>query len=162
MDNNRLAVLNEQRNLYSPVLDRVEWCCQGRHGVIRNVEKKDEQLVSRTITYFYGSKGQWWKKNSNKTMDVEFVPMTKVFPPPRKPWEWCGKTTLFKDWQKQEEDNLDLRKNFKIGQKVSFTGNYSKGQIFTGIISGLNKRAKVIIPGQETWWYVPYKDLKGV
>jgi len=154
----RLAVLNEQQDIYKPVLERAEYCsCGGRHGVIRNVEKKDEQLVSRAITYFYGSKGQWWKKNLTKTFDVEFVPMTKVFPPPRKPWEWCGKTVLFGDWQKQEEENRRLSTQFRIGQTVSFL---VKGKAITGIISSLNKRAKVIIPGQETWWNVPYSELK--
>jgi hypothetical protein len=157
--NEELEYLNREHDLYTPVLERVEWHCQGRHGVIRNVEKKDEQLVSRTITYFFGNKGQWWKKNRNKTMDVEFVPMTKVFPPPRKPWEWCGKTILFEDWQKQEKENRDLSRKFKIGQSVSFT---HKDKIYTGIVSGLNKRAKVVIPGEETWWNVPYTDLRVV
>ena len=153
----RLAVLNEQRDRFTPVLDRVEWCCQGQHGAIRNVEKKDEQLVAGAIQYFYGNKGQWWKKNASKTMDVEFVPMTKVFPPPRKPWEWCGKTILFENWQKQEADNRKLASQFKIGQTVTFV---VKGAVIKGIISGLNKRAKVIIPGQENWWHVPYHELK--
>lgn len=156
----RLAVLSEQHDIYKPVMERAEYCsCVGRHGVIRNVEKNDEQLVSRAITYFYGSKGQWWKKNSSKTKDVEFVSMTKVFPPPRKPWEWCGKTILFEDWQKQEADNRKLASQFKIGQTVSFL---VKGKTITGIISSLNKRAKVIVPGQESWWHVPYNELKTV
>ena len=157
MDNDRLAVLNEQRDLYKPVLDRAEWCCQGSHGVIRNVQKKDEQLVARAINYFYGCKGQWWKKNATKTMDVEFVPMTKVFPPPRKPWEWCGKTILFQDWKDQEDTNRNLMSNFKIGQSVYF---FHKGEQISGIIAGLNKRAKIVIPGQETWWNVPYSELR--
>lgn len=157
MDNVMLANLNSQRDLYKPVLEKVEWCCQGRHGVIRNVEKKDEQLVSRAITYFYGSKGQWWEKNRNKTMDVEFVPMTKVFPPPRKPWGWCGKTILFKDWQQNEKDERSLSEKFRIGQQVCFS---HKGQTIIGIVASRNKRAKVIIPGQETWWNVPYRELR--
>lgn len=147
-------------DLYKPVLERIEHCGCGKHGVIRNVTKADENLVSRAITYFYGSKGQWWKKNASKTMDVEFVPMTKVFPPPRKPWEWCGKTILFEDWQQTEKAESDLKRNFKIGQSVWFNGKYTKFQTITGIIAGLNKQAKVVIPGQETWWHVPYSDLR--
>ena len=158
IDSKNLENLNKERDMYEPILARIESCC-GKHGVIRNVEKKDEQLISRAITYFYGSKGQWWKKNANKTMDVEFVPMTKVYPPPKRPWEWCGKTILFQDWQFEEETNKNISKRFKIGQRVSFTGKYTKGQTITGIIAGINKRAKVIVPGQEIWWYIPYTDL---
>ena len=154
-----LEQLNEQQKIYEPVMQRIERCACGKHGVIRNVEKKDEQLVLRAINYYYGCKGQWWTKTTNKTRDVEFVPMTKTFPPPRRPWEWCGKTILFQDWKDREANNEELKNKFKIGQKVSFCGKYTKGQIIIGIISGLNSRAKVIVPGQETWWNVPYENL---
>jgi hypothetical protein len=152
-----LETLNSQHDLYEPILKRVEWCCEGRHGVIRNVKRDESNLVSRAINYFFGSKGQWWKKNESKTLDVEFVPMTKVSPPPRKPWEWCGKTVLFEDWHQKEKANLDTRENFRIGQQVCFS---HKDKTIIGIISARNKRAKVIVPGSETWWNVPYSQLK--
>lgn len=142
------------------IMHRVDWHCPGRHGVVRNVEKKDQNIISNAIIYFYGSKGQWWKQSEGKAkgvLDVEFVHMTKVFPPPRKPWEWCGTTILFEDWKKQEDDNRRERKKFKVGMMVSFS---HKGQTISGVIAGLNKRAKVVVPGDlERWWNVPYDLL---
>jgi len=156
-DNKSLEELNSQRNLYKSVLSRVKWCCEGRHGVIWNVEKKDEQLVLKAITYFFGNKGQWWKKNGMKTYDVEFVPMTKVFPPPKRPWKWCGKTVLFQEWQQREEED-DAKANIYrkfLGKKASFA---FKEETIIGTLINTGKRASLLTENGKKW-YVPYDDL---
>jgi hypothetical protein len=132
--------------------------CRNRHGVIRNVAKLDTNRVSRAINYYYGNKGQWWRNTPGKRgfMDVEFVHMTKAYPPPKEPWEWCGTSVLFPSHQKRAEITEELRSLYKIGQQVSFT---YKGKRHTGLISSLGKRATVIVPDSGKW-YIPFPELE--
>ena len=79
--------------------NEVEWCCVNRHGVIRNVPAGKLQEYVYFASYFYGCEpdnGIWRVENLDGTCDLEFVHMCKVFPPPRKPWEWCGTSVLFR------------------------------------------------------------------
>jgi hypothetical protein len=140
---------------------RIEWCCRGRHGVIKRVPKKESNEVNRMLIYFFGSKCATWKNRPGEPsfMDVEFVHMTKVSPPPRKPWEWCGKTILFRDWQKQEEETKKAMARFSTGDKVYFS---HKGQRCYGIVAGGRKRVTVIVDEPESMkgkWYIPPQDL---
>lgn len=151
--------MDELREKYNKVLERVDWCCPNRHGVIRSVGREEQSLVGNAIVWFFGSKGQWWKQSPGQpkgVLDVEFVHMCKVSPPPKRPWEWCGKTILFEGWKEMEEKERELKNRFKIGQTVSF---FHKEKEITGFISAKNKRARVLIPGSETWWNVPYSML---
>lgn len=139
---------------------QVEWHCPGRHGVFRNIPRKETNLLSGAITFFQGRKGQWWKKSPGKSgfMDVEFVAMTKVYPPPREPWEWCGKSVLFDDMRRLDESTHRISDLFKIGQKVSFT---HQGVKYTGLVCNKGKhRATILIPGRDLKWYVPFGELE--
>lgn len=75
-----------------PVRQRIEWHagCEGRHGVIRGVSEYERDLVALTLAYYSGEGCDHWRGH-----DVEFVPMTKVYPPPTTPWGWCGKSVLW-------------------------------------------------------------------
>jgi hypothetical protein len=79
--------------------DEVEWCCKNRHGVLRNVPKEKLGEYVYFASYFYGCEpenGIWRTENHDGTFDLEFVHMCKVSPPPTAPWDWCGKSVLFK------------------------------------------------------------------
>lgn len=128
----------------------IEWHCR-RHGVIRNIGRNDQNLLNEVIIYFMGPKSAWWKDGN-----VEFSNTTKVYPPQKKPWEWCGETVLFKDWQKREEENRNAAQSFRIGDLVYFM---DKGKRIDGIVANITKRVTVIIPGQEMRWYVPPTQL---
>jgi len=141
---------------YKDVLNRIEWCCINRHGVIKNVSKKDQSIVSSAINHFFGLKGQWWKKSESdesRMMDVEFAHAGD------RPWHWCGKTILFKDWKLREENDEKIKSTLKIGETVDFI---FRGKKFQGIISSLNKSAKIIIPGDQNWYYIPYSLLSKI
>lgn len=132
----------------------IEWCCKGRHGAIRNVYEIETHICEQFINFFFGSKSCRWTKDSKTGLwSVEFVHMTKVYPPPNKPWGWCGKTILFKDWQAREEANHAATRNFKPGQKVWFT---HKNQDLVGIVSGVNQKTiSVAVEGSGAWRVPP-------
>ena len=136
----------------------IEWHCPGRHGVVRNVVWAEEgESVSATLEYFFGCRGGhglWWKKDAGGTYDGEFVHMCKVFPPPKKPWEWCGLSVLFADWQAAESAERSRLREFKIGDEVAFT---HKGETLTGIVVNKKKRLTVLIGHQK--WYVPVSSV---
>jgi hypothetical protein len=139
------------------ILGRVQWCCQNRHGALNHVPASETREVGYTLTYYYGcrsNKGAWWTKNRDGTYSVEFAHQTKVYPPPNKPWRWCGKTILFEDWMVREHEEEDAANNFRVGDIVSFT---HKGVPYAGTIIGGRKRATVLVG--STKWYVPYTDL---
>lgn len=136
-----------------------EWCEKNRHGAIYNIPKSETGAVSKAITFYFGSKGQWWRNSPGKPghMDVEFVHMTKVYPPPKEPWEWCGKSILFESSHKIRKIQEELASLYKVGDTVSFT---YKGQRHTGIIVNKGQRATVVVPGSETKWYINYSSFE--
>lgn len=151
------------------ILDLVEWhersdghSCVHRHGVIRDLEKSDYPAVSYTLTYYYGSlpsKGAWWQKQEDDTWVVEFVEMTKVAPPPQKPWEWCGEAMYFTEWQQrftaQASKLRDAKSRFRDGDWVTFVHN---GQTHTGLIANKGPKRATVMVGHSKW-HVPYALL---
>lgn len=142
------------------ILESTQWCCKGRHGALLNIPPERAFEVSEAITYFFGgkpNKGQWWKKNADGTYSVEFNHQCKVYPPPAKPWEWCGKTILFERWQKRELAEKKLASIYHIGDTVSFT---FKGIKKIGVIARKSKRASIVIPGERQTYLVPFPELE--
>jgi len=151
----------DDREKYSKIIDaRVEWCCPGRHGVVRNVTKREwHEEIGPALQYFYacGRKGVWATKTVKGVFDIEFCHQAKVFPAPKNPWEWCGETILFKDQQNAEKINLKKSYAFRIGQKVSFT---YKNKNFTGLIFSINKRASIVVENDECVYYIPFDQIQ--
>jgi hypothetical protein len=112
----------------------IEWHCR-RHGVIRDVPNGQAGEVDRMLEWFYGRRCARWTKSSKGKRSVEFVPMTKVFPPPDKPWGWCGETVLFGDWQRAELDRKAAVREFAQGDRVSFRW---KSKTMTGVVTHRN------------------------
>jgi hypothetical protein len=135
-----------------------EWCCKGRHGAIRNVPKNRSNHIESVLIYFFGNKCSRWKDSVGGTMSVEFVPMTKVYPPPKKPWEWCGKTLIFGDWLADEKRNAESVAKFSIGDPVYFTHNATR---YEGVVANVVKRVTVIVPHHGKF-YIPGKELHHV
>lgn len=109
--------------------------------------------------YYYGcarNKGLWWRKDGAEYA-VEFNHQTKVFPPPRKPWEWCGSTMIFPDWHLEVQEQATAARTVKIGDTVTFS---HKGQTYQGIVAGGRARATVIVGHSK--WHVPYTELTRV
>lgn len=76
-------------------LERMEWHCQGRHGVLRAVAQDDVEEAKESIGFFLGHGGDFAKANPDGTWDIEFVHMTKVWPPPKSADGWCGTSVLW-------------------------------------------------------------------
>jgi hypothetical protein len=132
-----------------------EWHCPGRHGVIRDVPSAKAGRVQRVIEWYMGANACRWTSAVNGRRSVEFVAMTKVYPPPRKPWEWCGTTVLFGDWQDRERAEKVAAAEFRLGQKVWFSHH---GVLKVGIVAGINRRTvSVVVDGAR--WTVPPSDL---
>lgn len=152
----------DEREKYSKIIDaRVEWCCPGRHGVVRNVTQKEwREEIGPALRFFYacGPKGVWATKTSRGVFDIEFCHQAKVFPAPKKPWEWCGETVLFKELQDAEDRNREKGENFKIGQKVKFS--YKKVD-YVGLIYAINKRASIVVENDGIF-YMPFNSIKKV
>jgi len=149
------------RDKYQALIERpdFEWHCVGRHGVIHMVTRAEEPEIVRTLIYFFGRKCVWATKFLGGYRQLEFVHMTKVFPPPRKPWEWCGTTVAFKDWQRNTEENKDAADAYKLGDMVSFV---YKRERFIGFVSGFGRtgRITVIVPGSAAGkYYIPARML---
>jgi hypothetical protein len=142
----------EMRGLYDSL---IEWHCPGRHGVIRNVRPADLSKVVEMLTYFFGNRCCW-----RSGSDLEFVHMTKVFPAPKRPWEWCGTSVLFEDWKQREIRQSDARAAFRVGNRVRFE---YKGRQFEGLIYGMGgKRCSIVIEGSEIVYYMPPTSLTKV
>jgi len=81
--------------------EEVNWCCPGRHGALLNLDPKDADGMNEyleTLEYFFAAtlnQGVWRKENDDGTISLEFNHQAKVFPPPERPEEWCGKSILF-------------------------------------------------------------------
>lgn len=133
----------------------IEWCCEGRHGVIRSVPKAEIGAVQEAINYFMGHGGSWWTGTKrSKKRSVEFVAMTKVFPAPRKPWEWCGETVLYPDWKERVAADRLAREQFVRGDAVTFE---HKGVEKRGAFSHFTRagRAAVLVMGEGQWTLPP-------
>jgi hypothetical protein len=134
---------------------KFEWCCKGRHGVVRNIPKNRGREISNFLAYFFGSGCDYFQAAKPGYQNAEFVHMTKVYPPPRKPWAWCGKTILFSTWKSDEEKIQQMKSTFRVGERVQFL-HYNK--TYTGLIAGIQKRATVIVEDGGKW-YIPLCNL---
>lgn len=134
----------------------IEWHCQGRHGVVRDVPAEKAGEVERVIEWFLGHGGCWWTKTVDGKRSVEFVHMTKVYPPPGKPWEWCGTTVLFGDWQTRLADTKALAAEFAPGDPVEFE---FKGETKRGLVMYPNERTVSVMVEGEGRYTVPPEQL---
>lgn len=125
--------------------------CQGRHGAVYEVEAHEYNKVAAMLVYYFGERCFWTRRNSKGTTDFEFVHMTKVSPPPRNPWEWCGKSIMWEYQHQRQLTNRATLARFQIGQTVRFT---FKGETHEGVVAGTNKRVTVIVPGHGKF-YIP-------
>jgi len=122
--------------------------CINRHGVVRGVGRNDVNEIGEMLVYFFGDKCFWTKSMSGLT-DFEFVHQTKVYPPPRKPWLWCGVSVLFAEYQEQESRNRAASLAFKPGQMVEFT---ARGTVKRGLVASINaKSISVTVIDEGTW-----------
>lgn len=139
-------------------LDRVEWHCEGRHGVLRNLSESEWHEAAKALWYFYLAKpnhGLWTKKIGPGRYDVEFTHQAKVFPPPTKPWEWCGKSVLFEEWHEQARAAQAARRQWQVGMRCQFRGTH--GHAVTGVVIGVGpKNIKVLADGDTSgrFWRV--------
>jgi hypothetical protein len=115
----------------------IAWHCPGRHGVVLGVPANRAGYVQRVIEWHVGQGACKWTKPVDGKQDVEFVHMTKVFPPPRKPWGWCGVTILFDAWKRREEAEKEAGQAFKRFDEVTFT---YRGVTKTGRVIQVNRR----------------------
>jgi hypothetical protein len=143
-------LVEEYRQLYD---SRIEWHCQGRHGVVRGIKNAAERnKLYAMLVYYFGDRCAWRTKGGG---ELEFVHKAKVFPAPTRPWGWCGTTVLFDDWRRQEEGARELAASFKLGDQVAFD---FRGQRKVGFVSNTAKRVTVIADGQK--FYVPASQLE--
>jgi len=172
----RLSKLQADHDKYKPLMEtleaggRLHWCEPWRHGYITHLRKEETQDVSRALTYFFGSAprdGQWWLSDPQTLLwSVEFTHQTKVFPPPKYPWDWCGKTHLFNKWKDQvyaeSVAQVEFASAYRVGDRVQFS---QKGTLLTGILISIPsgkraKRAKVLC--DHDTWYVPISQITKV
>ena len=130
--------------------DRVEWCCPGRHGVLRNIPESDIGKVRHVISYRFGAydnDGLWWTKNGDGTWSCEFVHMCKIQPAPDYPWDWCGKTHLFQGWQRDLQAVKNIRAYIQEHFPVGTTAIYrdADGEIVAwGQVAGISTHSLAI------------------
>lgn len=127
--------------------------CEGRHGVVLGLTYAEMRTVTPMLVYYYGSRCAWQKRNPAGTYDLEFVHQTKVFPPPNRPWLWCGATVLFKDWQQRDSDRSAALRKYRVGSRVCFD---HQGVHKIGLVSRVNKSTvSVVVDGEGTWRVSP-------
>ena len=147
--------VDEARALFKQFeeLNLIEWhSCGPKHGAIRahaRLDNPSKIQVEQMLITFYGEKGIWVNK-----FGIEFYDNTSVYPPGKRPWNWCGTSILFEEWRLREEQNYQAGLNFQLGDKVSFE---HKGEVIVGRVSNIGKRVTVIIPNGT--WYVPAREL---
>lgn len=131
----------EMRKKYESFIEsgKLEWHCEGRHGVLRDCSKADYQV----LVWFFGNKCGWRKGN-----DVEFFHMAKVSPPPKKPWGWCGTSVLFEDWHQGVKENVDAVQELRVGDTVGFT---HKGEFHNGVVIRKRGQACTVLEGHKQW-----------
>lgn len=142
------ATYEEMQELYKKWSEdgTIEWHCPGRHGVIRKIGRDPKTL--NFLVYFFGNRCY-----TNKGNDVEFVHMTKVFPPPRNPWEWCGETVLFQDLKESRERRQAEVKTFKPGDEVTIVINGKRETAF--VVKSNQKTVSVVVPNKGEWRATP-------
>lgn len=148
-------ISDERREYWFSRIEFHEGC--HKHGVIHNIPIAQWREVDYTLCYYWGCKprkGSWWHKNANGTLDVEFVDMASVYPPPSKPWEWCGTSMLFERWHQQVRMQREAARRLQVGDLVKF--DY-KGNTYRGIVINIRTRATVLVGHAK--WYVPPLEL---
>lgn len=140
----------EAHSLYHSGIIQWHEGCRGRHGVIRGVADRAALMrVGRMLTYYFGEKCWWQSPRPDGKFNVEFVPMTKVFPPPTRPWEWCGTTVFFGDWHRRETVQRATLLQFRPGNRVAFE---ARGKTHVGIVANVNRKTvSVAVAGEGTW-----------
>jgi len=137
----------------------IDWHCPGRHGVVRGVPSAEAGKVQRVIEWHLGHGACRWTKAEGGLRDVEFVHMTKVSPPPKRPWQWCGETVLFTSWQATEMYEAMMSQQFSRSDEVWFT---YKGQRRQGLVVQINRRTVSVMVAGEGRYTVPPTDLHRV
>jgi hypothetical protein len=137
---------------------KIHWVDPWRHGIIAGIPRDQVELVERYLGHFLActrGKGIWWVAQGKGMYGAEFVTMSKVSPPPQRPWEWDGTTLLFESWQEQEAAQRAAARQFRMGDQVQFT---HKGTTYQGVICGGRKKASVLVGHGK--WGVPYSELR--
>jgi hypothetical protein len=121
------------------------------------------------MTYVFGNKCMWQKKRripvegvgfavETIVHDCEWVHMTKVSPPPKRPWEWCGKTHIFPEWQEREQEITAYARTFTVGDRVHFT---IRDTVLYGVVVGRSRKsAKVYVDSRKETWNVGYGHVR--
>lgn len=134
---------------------KIEWhSCGHRHGVIRNVPKAELGEIAAAVDYVMGDRSSWSSKVGSKLFDVEFVYQCTGGSAERcsKPWQYCGTTVLFADWQAR----IEAARAFRPGDQVSFS---FKGERFDAVVTGAADRVTLVVPGRVGKWYMPADEL---
>jgi hypothetical protein len=144
---------------------RVTWCCPGRHCYVKDLMPNEVNEFYSAMVYVLGNKCGWKKTHTGMVgrvpvvfTDMECVAMTKVYPPPSRPWEWCGKTHIFESWRQTEANARRRAVSFNIGDQVSFV--HKDARVY-GVVVGKNaKSAKVYVESQRQTWTCSYPLLE--
>ena len=166
LDLGALLVANIERRYPTEKMDalhaRWTFCACGKHhAYVRNVPMSELADFIDSAHYFWGAdnkKGFWWRKGGRPgTFSAEVVDMVDVYPPPHKPWEWCGESWVFPDWQAVEQEQKAEAARFQPGDMVDFE---YKGQHLRGMVTNVNKRLTIMVPGRSTRYYIPPQLIK--
>ena len=137
----------------------VEWHnvhgCRVNHGAIIDIAHSDTNDVVRYLRHFYGcepKKGEWWTKQPDGNWSVEFSDSIHGYY--SKPWDFCGASILFEDWQERDKEYNATKVQFRVGDHVRFE---HKGWEYHGVITGGRTRATVLVDHSK--WNVPYTML---
>lgn len=145
---------------YKMLLDSgiIVWHCASfakRHGTIYNIKRGHVAEIYAMLVYYFGDKCAWSQKNSDNTVNLEFVYQGngKL----SRPWYYCGSTSIFNDWKEREDANLNKLSQFHLADEVIFE---FRGVVRKGYIANLRKRATVVSNGQK--FYIPADQLRKV
>ncbi|NIQ88638.1 MAG: hypothetical protein GWN93_05985 [Deltaproteobacteria bacterium] len=112
----------------------------------------------------YDNDGLWWRKEPDGTWSCEFTHMCKVQPAPDFPWDWCGKTILFEDWQRIEQALANIRgyiaRNFAVGTVVTYR-DADGATVAVGQLSRVNEKSFTINDFALGSVRIPYDTTPG-